>query len=45
MLLALIYTSVPAFIFGRMELQLTPQLHDKILFADAKIAKQQRETV
>jgi divalent metal cation (Fe/Co/Zn/Cd) transporter len=39
MLLALIYGSVPSFFLGRAKLRLAPQIHDKILFADAEMMK------
>jgi divalent metal cation (Fe/Co/Zn/Cd) transporter len=39
MLVALVYTGVPSFIFGRIKLKIAPHLHDKILFADAKMMK------
>ncbi|HYF19193.1 MAG TPA: cation transporter [Ramlibacter sp.] len=35
MLGALLYSSVPSFILGRMKLRLAPKLHDKVLHADA----------
>jgi divalent metal cation (Fe/Co/Zn/Cd) transporter len=39
MLAALVYTSVPSFFLGRAKLKLAPRVHDKILFADAKMNK------
>jgi divalent metal cation (Fe/Co/Zn/Cd) transporter len=39
MLAVLVYTSVPSFILGRIKLKIAPQLHDKVLFADAKMMK------
>jgi divalent metal cation (Fe/Co/Zn/Cd) transporter len=39
MLLALAYSCVPSLILGRVKLKLAPQIHDKILFADAKMMK------
>ncbi len=39
MLLALAYTCVPSFFLGRIKLNIAPQLHDKVLFADAKMMK------
>ena len=38
-LLALVYSSVPSVILGRMKLKLADRLHDKVLFADAKMRK------
>ncbi|MCX2721629.1 cation transporter [Roseibium salinum] len=38
-LLALIYSSVPSVILGRMKLKLADRLHDKVLYADAKMRK------
>jgi cation diffusion facilitator family transporter len=37
--LALLYSAVPAIVLGRMKLPLARELHDKVLFADAKINK------
>ncbi len=37
MIAALIYTSVPIAILGRMKLPLADQLHDKVLYADAEM--------
>jgi cation diffusion facilitator family transporter len=37
--LALLWSAVPAIFLGRMKLPLARQLHDKVLFADAKINK------
>jgi cation diffusion facilitator family transporter len=37
--LALFYSAVPAIVLGRMKLPLARELHDKVLFADAKINK------
>lgn len=39
MLVALVYSGVPSVIFGHMKMRIAPQLHDKILFADAKMMK------
>jgi len=39
MIAALAYTIVPAVILGRMKLPLAARLHDKALFADAKMLK------
>jgi divalent metal cation (Fe/Co/Zn/Cd) transporter len=39
MLAALLYTGVPSFFLGRRKLKLAPQLHDKVLHADAKMMK------
>ena len=39
MIPALIWSAVPAVILGRMKLPLASQLHDKVLFADAKMNK------
>jgi cation diffusion facilitator family transporter len=39
MLAALLYTSLPSFFLARAKLKLAPQLHDKILFADANMMK------
>ncbi len=39
MLAALVYTGVPSVILGRMKLKLAPKMHDKVLFADAKMMK------
>jgi divalent metal cation (Fe/Co/Zn/Cd) transporter len=39
MLAALVYASLPSYILGRMKLKLAPQLHDKVLHADAKMMK------
>jgi cation diffusion facilitator family transporter len=39
MIPALVYSGVPAVILGRMKLPLARQLHDKVLFADAKMNK------
>jgi len=39
MLAALVYTGVPLVILGRMKLKLAPKMHDKVLFADAKMMK------
>ncbi|HEV7253465.1 MAG TPA: cation transporter [Mesorhizobium sp.] len=39
MLGALIYTGVPSVILGRMKLKLAPELHDKVLHADADMMK------
>jgi divalent metal cation (Fe/Co/Zn/Cd) transporter len=39
MLLAVVYGSVPSFFLGRAKLRLAPQIHDKILFADAQMMK------
>jgi cation diffusion facilitator family transporter len=37
--LALLYSATPAIILGRMKLPLARQLHDKVLYADAKMNK------
>ena len=37
--LALLYSAIPAIILGRLKLPLARQLHDKVLFADAKMNK------
>jgi cation diffusion facilitator family transporter len=37
--LALLYSAVPAILLGRMKLPLARTLHDKVLFADAKMNK------
>lgn len=39
MLAAVLYSGVPSVILGRMKLKLAPQMHDKVLFADAKMMK------
>jgi len=39
MLLALLYTAVPPIFFGRVKSRLAPELHAKILFADAGMMK------
>jgi cation diffusion facilitator family transporter len=39
MQVALLYSAVPAVILGRMKLPLARALHDKVLFADAKMNK------
>lgn len=39
MLLALLYTAVPSIFLGRIKHNLAPELHDKILFADAGMMK------
>lgn len=39
MLAALVYTGVPSVILGRMKQKLAPKMHDKVLFADAKMMK------
>jgi divalent metal cation (Fe/Co/Zn/Cd) transporter len=39
MLPALAYGSLPALLLGRAKLKLAPQIHDKILFADAQMMK------
>ncbi len=39
MFVALLYTAVPSAILGRIKMRLAPQLHDKILYADAKMMK------
>ncbi|MBO6719443.1 MAG: cation transporter [Rhizobiaceae bacterium] len=39
MLAALVYTALPSFFLGRMKAKLAPQLHDKILHADAGMMK------
>ena len=39
MLPALAWSAVPAYVLGRMKLGLASQLHDKVLYADAKMNK------
>jgi cation diffusion facilitator family transporter len=39
MLPALAWSAVPAYVLGRMKLSLASQLHDKVLYADAKMNK------
>ncbi len=39
MLAALLYSSVPSYLLGRAKLKLAPQLHDKVLHADAQMMK------
>lgn len=39
MLAALLYTGVPSVVLGRMKLKLAPKMHDKVLYADAKMMK------
>ncbi|MBP1150873.1 cation transporter [Methylocaldum sp. RMAD-M] len=39
MLAAIAYTAIPSVFFGRAKLKLAPQIHDKILYADAKMMK------
>ena len=39
MLAAVLATVVPSIVLGRKKLELAPQIHDKILFADAKMMK------
>jgi cation diffusion facilitator family transporter len=39
MIPALVYSAIPAVILGRMKLPLARELHDKVLFADAKMNK------
>lgn len=39
MLLALLWSAIPAAIIGRMKLPLARQLHDKVLYGDAKMNK------
>ena len=39
MLAALVYTSVPIAVIGRMKIKLARQLHDKVLYADADMNK------
>lgn len=39
MLAAIAYTGIPSVILGHMKLKLAPKLHDKILYADAKMMK------
>jgi len=39
MIPALVYSAVPAVILGRIKLPLARELHDKVLFADAKMNK------
>lgn len=39
MLLALLWSAVPAAIIGRMKLPLAREIHDKVLFADAQMNK------
>jgi divalent metal cation (Fe/Co/Zn/Cd) transporter len=37
MLAALAYTGIPTFFLGRAKLKLAPQIHDKVLYADAEM--------
>ena len=39
MLPALAWSAVPAYVLGRMKISLASQLHDKVLYADAKMNK------
>jgi len=39
MLFAVAYSAIPSFFFGRAKLKLAPQIHDKILYADATMMK------
>ena len=39
MLAALAYTGIPSVLRGRVKLRLAPKLHDKVLYADAKMMK------
>jgi divalent metal cation (Fe/Co/Zn/Cd) transporter len=39
MIPALVYSAIPAVILGRIKLPLARELHDKVLFADAKMNK------
>lgn len=39
MLAALVWSAIPAFILGEMKKKLSAQLHDKVLYADAKMNK------
>jgi cation diffusion facilitator family transporter len=39
MLAALVYTGVPSVFLGRIKLKLAPKMHDKVLYADAKMMK------
>lgn len=39
MMVALVWSAVPAFVIGRMKLPLARELHDKVLFGDAKMNK------
>jgi divalent metal cation (Fe/Co/Zn/Cd) transporter len=39
MLPALVWSAIPAYFLGRMKLDLASQLHDKVLYADAKMNK------
>lgn len=39
MLAAVAYSSIPSVFFGRAKLRLAPEIHDKILYADAKMMK------
>jgi len=39
MLVAVAYTAIPSVFFGRAKLKLAPQIHDKILYADANMMK------
>jgi cation diffusion facilitator family transporter len=39
MLIALVWSAVPAFILGRMKIPLAQATHDKVLFGDAKMNK------
>ena len=39
MLAAILYSAVPSVLLGRAKLRLAPTMHDKVLFADAKMMK------
>jgi divalent metal cation (Fe/Co/Zn/Cd) transporter len=39
MLVAVAYTAIPSVFLGRAKLKLAPKIHDKILYADAKMMK------
>jgi divalent metal cation (Fe/Co/Zn/Cd) transporter len=39
MLAAVTYSAIPSVLLGRAKLRLAPELHDKVLFADAKMMK------
>ncbi len=39
MLVAVAYSGIPSVLFGRAKASLAPQIHDKILYADAKMMK------
>ena len=39
MLMVVAYTAIPSFFLGRAKMKIAPQLHDKILYADATMMK------